>query len=191
MAKSRTQTVYLFNCDKTFNLDSVETLLLEMNGECNFNTEVSFSCESNGGNLQNHYSSITNGFCGFCGSCTWISTVDQRGQRRNWLLEVLQSFFRRHWWVQQEISFFKEEDLSNVKKLIIHYRHVLESYKEMDLIRVRRQLDFQILLKDNNKPTFALCNQPLVTWYLHSMHMSRRSKRKFVTPERVSPLSHF
>ena len=77
------------------------------------------------------------------------------------------------------------------KKLIIHNRYVFESYKEMDLIRVRRQLDFQTLLKDNNKPTFALCNRPLVKWYLHSMHMSRRSKRKFVAPERVSPLSHF
>ena len=28
------------------------------------------------------------------------------------------------------------------KKLIIHNRYVFESYKEMDLIRVRRQLDF-------------------------------------------------
>ena len=27
--------------------------------------KVSFSSESNGGNLQNHYSSIANGFCGF------------------------------------------------------------------------------------------------------------------------------
>ena len=44
--------------------------------------------------------------------------------------------------IQQEISFFREEDLSNAKKLIIHYRYVFESYKEMDLIRVRRQLDF-------------------------------------------------
>lgn len=39
MAKSTTQTVYLFNCDKTFKLDSVETLLLEVNGKCNFKVE--------------------------------------------------------------------------------------------------------------------------------------------------------
>ena len=61
----------------------------------------------------------------------------------------------------------------------------------MDMIRVGQQLDFRTLLKDNNKPTFAFMNRPLVTWYLYSMYMSRKSKRKFVALKNVIPISRF
>lgn len=39
MGKGTTQTVYLFNCDSTFKLDSVEMLLLAMNGKYKLNIE--------------------------------------------------------------------------------------------------------------------------------------------------------
>ena len=37
MAKKSTETVYLFNCDHTLELDTVKTFLFEMNGKHNLN----------------------------------------------------------------------------------------------------------------------------------------------------------
>ena len=111
-----------------------------MNGECNLNIEkfhfrlnqMEEICKTTIPRLQMDFAVL------------WFMymNLDCRSTRTTPELEVLQSFVRRHWWVQQEISFFREEDLFDTKKLIIYYRYVFESYKEMDLIRVRRQLDF-------------------------------------------------
>ena len=105
MAKKTNLSVHLFNCDNTFELDSVESLFTRVvRSELDFNISIDkhyFRLFPDVCDEWQHNSRPSDRFGRFCGSCPRISALNKRRRRWNWLREDLQSFKAGHRWVTE------------------------------------------------------------------------------------------